>query len=122
VVIATDARALAELARVLHYDTLRLDAGAVAAHLDSAIRLSRNFDVASRPLPRCRDPDDQMFLEIGVAARAVALLTRDAELLRMARRMQREHGLAIIEPRAWRDVVDAARNAFARPVDQMSKR
>jgi predicted nucleic acid-binding protein len=43
-----------------------------------------------------------MFLEIAVASNARALLTRDAELLRMASRMAREHDLAIIPPAAWR--------------------
>jgi putative PIN family toxin of toxin-antitoxin system len=111
VVIATDARALAELARVLRYDALRIDAVAVATHFENAQRLSRSFDVPSHALPRCRDPDDQMFLEIAVATRAAALLTRDAELLRMGRRMQREHAVAIIEPRDWRSVIDTPRNA-----------
>ena len=109
--IAIDDRALGELARVLHYDALRLDNETIALHLQAARDLSTPVHVPAMRLPRCRDPDDQMFLEIAVAARANALLTRDAELLRMARRMQRDHSFAIVAPTAWRDVVD-----------QMSKR
>jgi putative PIN family toxin of toxin-antitoxin system len=112
--IAIDARALDELARVLRYGALRLDDATAATHLARAARLSSQVDVQAVPLPRCRDPDDQMFLEIAVATRATALLTRDAELLRMAGRMARDHGLAIVEPREWRAYV-AAPNAIAAP-------
>jgi putative PIN family toxin of toxin-antitoxin system len=100
--IAIDARAMAELERVLRYDALRLDHATARAHVDAAARLASLTDVAPMRLPRCRDPDDQMFLEIAVASNACALLTRDAELLRMARRMAREYGLAIVQPAAWR--------------------
>ena len=110
--IAIDARARAELERVLAYPALALDASARARLLDIADGLATRRDVAPRVLPRCADPDDQMFLEIAVDAGARWLLTRDAALLRMARRMQREHGLAIIRPAAWREAYDA----------QMSKR
>ena len=122
--IATDARALAELGRVLRYDALRLDSATAARHFARASQLSQSFDVQPMPLPRCRDRDDQMFLEIAVATGAVALLTRDAELLRMARRMARDHGLAIVEPSAWRtlpDIGDAPRKG-ARHSGQMSNR
>ena len=36
-------------------------------------------------LPRCRDTDDQKFLEIALQTRATHLLTRDKALLRLAR-------------------------------------
>ncbi|WP_133478237.1 putative toxin-antitoxin system toxin component, PIN family [Cognatilysobacter segetis] len=119
--IAVDARALDELSRVLGYDALALDGEAAAAHLAVARSLATTIDVPAMRLPRCRDPDDQAFLEIAVAARARALLTRDAELLRMAGRMAREHGLAIVPPSAWRDAL-AAPKSVARATDQMSKR
>lgn len=45
-----------------------------------------------------------MFLEIAVTAGADAIISRDAELLRLHRRMQREHGVAIVTPASWRDV------------------
>ena len=44
-----------------------------------------------------------MFLEIAVAAGARWLVTRDAALLRLARRMAREHGVDIVTPAAWRE-------------------
>ncbi|MGY3265310.1 putative toxin-antitoxin system toxin component, PIN family [Lysobacter sp. HA35] len=109
--VVADDRAFAELDRVLRYDAVRLDEGDAQQHMSTARRLATRIDTPSLALPKCRDPDDQMFLEIAVAAHADALLTRDAELLRMARRMSRDHGLLIITPAAWRDIVD-----------QMSKR
>ena len=110
--VAVDDRALDELARVLHYPALGLDEARIANCLALARRLATAVEIAPRALPRCRDPDDQIFLEIAVAAGARWLLTRDAELLRLAPRMAREHGLAILEPRAWRPTFEA----------QMSKR
>jgi len=103
--IAIDARAVGELARVLRYDALALDEASAARHLATACSLAGMIDVPAMQLPRCRDPDDQTFLEIAVAARASALLTRDAELLRMAGRMMREFRLAIVPPSAWRDAL-----------------
>ena len=38
-----------------------------------------------RALPRCSDPDDQMFLVLADAARADCLLTRDKALLKLGR-------------------------------------
>lgn len=49
-------------------------------------------------LPRCRDPDDQKFLELARDAGAVALVTRDRELLRLARRTRRDAGFDILTP------------------------
>ncbi len=103
--IAIDARALEELARVLRYEPLRLsEADALACHA-AASALAAHLAIDTPPqLPRCRDPDDQMFLEIAVTAGADAIISRDAELLRLHRRMQREHGVAIVTPASWRDV------------------
>lgn len=99
--LAIDARGLAELARVLRYPALALDDGTAAGLLAHARALATPVEVSSpAALPRCRDPDDQPFLEVAVAAGATALLTRDAELLRLARRMARDHGVAVVEPAA----------------------
>lgn len=51
-------------------------------------------------LPRCRDPDDQKFLELARDAGAVALVTRDRELLRLARRTRRTAGFDVLTPEA----------------------
>ncbi|GAB1596460.1 putative toxin-antitoxin system toxin component, PIN family [Lysobacter claricitrinus] len=103
--VVIDGRAFAELERVLRYDTVRIDEATAASCVATVRALAQSIPVPAMALPKCRDPDDQMFLEIAVCSNADALLTRDAELLRMARRMARDHGLAIVAPAAWRDVV-----------------
>jgi predicted nucleic acid-binding protein len=52
-------------------------------------------------LPRCGDPDDQKFLELALAAGAQWLLSKDKEVLRLARRAAREGGFHILEPWNW---------------------
>src|SRR5207302_3154021 len=86
----------AELARVLAYDLhkRKLDAAAQAACIAQCRRLSHRID-ATLPepqrsgLPRCRDPEDQKFLEAALVARADFLITRDRALLHLARRPAR---------------------------------
>ena len=48
----------------------------------------------------CRDPDDQVFIELAIASRARWLVTRDKALLAL-RRPAGHLGLAIIVPEAW---------------------
>lgn len=49
-------------------------------------------------LPRCRDPDDQKFLELAVAARADLLVTKDKALLKLARVRYGLTGVSILTP------------------------
>ena len=49
---------------------------------------------------RCSDPDDQPFVDLAIAKRAHALLTRDRALLRLARRARR-FGVLIAAPEVW---------------------
>jgi uncharacterized protein len=49
-------------------------------------------------LPKCRDPDDQKFLELAAAARADCLITRDRALLALAKR---ELPFRILSPQAF---------------------
>jgi uncharacterized protein len=58
-------------------------------------------------LPRCRDPDDQKFLELALQSGAVALLTRDDALLRLARRTKRDGLFAILPPALWREAISS---------------
>ena len=79
-----------ELARVLAYPKI----AAVLARLDhNMATLLMQWDarvsvvaVAPRCTVRCRDPDDQMFIDLAVAHRAV-LLSKDALVLRLAKRL-----------------------------------
>lgn len=93
----------AELARVLAYDLGKhsIDPAAQAACLTECRRIARKSgNSGSDPdfpgwgltpnspisLPRCADPGDQIFLEAALAARADFLVTKDRELLALARR------------------------------------
>ncbi len=97
-----DGRMRGELARVLGYPVFALDATRQAAITRSADALSSRVDLPALAwtLPRCRDPDDQMFVEVAVACSASALLSRDDELLRLASRL-RAFGVAVTTPAAW---------------------
>ena len=48
----------------------------------------------------CRDPLDQKFLDLAVSAGASWLITRDRDLLKLARKARRQ-GLAIVTPEGW---------------------
>ena len=49
---------------------------------------------------RCRDPNDQKFLDLAIAARASVLLTKDKALLAVHRSARRD-GLMILTPREF---------------------
>lgn len=81
-----------ELARVLGYPRVAaqlvrfgVDAMEVLAHFD---RHARIVDVPARASATCTDPDDQKFIDLAVARRAL-LLSRDAAVLSMTRRLAR---------------------------------
>lgn len=100
-----------EWRRVLRYPELRLDAercAALEATYDSfvlsALPMQPKMHLA---VPKCRDPDDQKFLELARDAGAVALVTRDAELLVLARRAARAGLFRIVEPVDIDDVLAA---------------
>jgi putative PIN family toxin of toxin-antitoxin system len=97
---------------VLDYPHLPLDA-------DSRQRAIEEFDAliaciprgqlqarADIPLPVCKDPDDQKFLEIARDARAHVLVTKDKALLKLARRTARAGLFAIIPPDKWASAVE----------------
>jgi len=101
-----DAACDAELERVLAYDLGRhsIAAAAQAAALAQARRLSRRIEnkltAAERAgLPRCRDPDDQIFLEAALAARADVLVTKDRALLELTRRRTRALPFRVSPPK-----------------------
>jgi putative PIN family toxin of toxin-antitoxin system len=87
----------AELARVLAYDLGKhsIDAASQAACLSVLRKTALPAKTNSQTnLPRCSDPDDQKFLELAAAARADALVTKDAALLDLRRRVP----FRILEP------------------------
>lgn len=103
VCLADDAM-LAELARVLGYPQLGLDAAAQARiHAAYAGLVERP---PPRPVfaivPQCSDRDDQKFIELAVRQQADLLFTRDKALLRLARRVRKiAPQLEILPPAEW---------------------
>lgn len=93
----------AEWLAVLRYPLLKLDEARIAAAIArfDAMVVVLPVEVPSVGVPRCRDPDDQKFLELAAASGAVALLSRDAEVLRLGRRTKRDGLFAITTPEDW---------------------
>ena len=101
--LLTSAACTEELRLVLAYPQFGIAAEAQQAMLAEYRRLARNITVPEpgaeslQGLPRCRDPDDQKFLELACHARAW-LITKDKALLQLARRAERLGGLRIGMP------------------------
>lgn len=74
----------AELSRVLTYSEFKLDASAQAALLtryQSWLGDLHTIRATHRKLPRCSDPDDQMFLELAASISADFLISKDNAVL-----------------------------------------
>lgn len=89
-----------ELARVLAYPAIaaRLKAAALATPTALA-----QFDTFAQLVPdaapcavRCRDADDQMFIDLAVQQRAI-LVSKDARVIELGRRLV-PHGVAVVRP------------------------
>ena len=107
VVAVTDDACREEWLRVLHYPELRLDAAmreAATAHFDSTMRPCSSLRLQQgepQVMPRCRDPDDQKFLDLAARVRARWLSSRDEHLLALAKRARRDGLFAIVTPSEW---------------------
>ena len=108
---AIDAFGLDELTRVLGYPLGRF---AIArerrpAILDACRTLAFEFTPAPAdgmaPLPRCRDRHDQPFLELAQACDARCLITKDRDLLMLARRLRGVAAFVIAAPAAARSLL-----------------
>jgi putative PIN family toxin of toxin-antitoxin system len=97
--IVTHAPALDELRRVLGYRELKLtaerQAQVLASYRAQTTLLERQTPAGIPPaplpkdFPRCRDPDDDPFLQLAWHSRADALVSRDKAVLKLARRARR---------------------------------
>jgi putative PIN family toxin of toxin-antitoxin system len=90
---------------VLAYPALKLDDTRrveAAVRFDRSVKLLANPDMALHMrVPRCRDPDDQKFLELAASSGAAVLFSRDAEVLRLGKRTVRDGLFAIMRPEDW---------------------
>jgi len=93
-----------ELARVLAYPQiavrLQQRGHAADALLKTFDRQVTTVPVAPRSCYVCKDPDDQKFVDLAVEHRA-CLLSKDSQVLRMARRLAR---LGVKVARTWGEV------------------
>ena len=100
-----DQRCLNELTRVLDYPQfVRMEVDKTAA-LATVARLSTlvaaSIEEDERPLPKCRDRDDQKFLELAHASGAQWLVSKDRAVLKLARRIARDFAFRIAEPKPF---------------------
>lgn len=101
VVCLADERTLAELQRVTGYKQFRLDAVGRQRVFDTYrahVTLATESMPQSTLLPKCRDPDDQMFLELALTGHADVLISRDNLVLKLAKARQRPCPFAILSP------------------------
>jgi uncharacterized protein len=93
-----------EFARVIARESLlrwAIDAAAVLAVFDAlGVDVGMLPPLGAAERLRCSDPDDQPFVDLAIARRAHALLTRDRAVLRLASRA-RGFGVLIATPEAW---------------------
>ncbi|SIT37603.1 putative toxin-antitoxin system toxin component, PIN family [Paraburkholderia piptadeniae] len=101
-----DARCLAELTHVLDYPQFEKRAVDKTAALARLARLSTLVEPPvpadnagdARPLPKCKDRDDQKFLELAHAMQADWLISKDRAVLKLAKRIARDFGFRIAQP------------------------
>jgi putative PIN family toxin of toxin-antitoxin system len=106
IAIFIDAPCTEELRRVLAYSLRKavLEPAAQAKALAECLRIAMTVETATGtlpPLPLCRDPDDQKFLELARAAGADIVLTKDRALLELARRKYAHIGFRILTPQDY---------------------
>lgn len=103
-----------ELARVAVRESLArwaIDADALLSAFDArAVERDTPPPLGAAERLQCTDPDDQKFIDLAIAQRAHALLTRDRALLRLASRA-RNFGVLIATPEGWLAATGLPRNA-----------
>ena len=57
--------------------------------------------IDSPRLPQCSDPDDQKFIELAAACKADALLSKDKQVLKLARKLKKLALYRILSPEQW---------------------
>ncbi len=112
-----DARCLNELTRVLDYPQFvrfGIDKAAALATVAQLLTLVAPAQIDdARPLPKCKDRDDQKFLELAHVSRATWLVSKDRAILKLARRIARDFAFRIAEPKPFVLAVEAQSGAPA---------
>lgn len=110
-IAAVDLDAALELAEVLSREKFGLSAEEALARWREWMALCRPVAkaavrrAAEACQVRCRDPLDQKFLVLAIAAGAAAIVTRDKLVLKAGRAMKKRYGIAALTPRAALDVL-----------------
>jgi len=89
---------------VLAYPKLPLDDSerkAAMAEFDTRVKLLDAPPSDLPALPKCRDQDDQKFLELAHASNAGLLITKDKVLLKLGRRIAKMGLFRILSPETW---------------------
>ncbi|WP_427312944.1 PIN domain-containing protein [Cupriavidus sp. H39] len=104
-VIRADCRE--ELRRVLAYPQFarfEVDIGAALATVDRLATLQAappQADSDAICLPRCKDTDDQKFIELAHFAGAACLVSKDKAVLKLRTRLRRSSGVEVMTPPAF---------------------
>ena len=94
-----DEQTLAELLRVLNYPQLKLTPEMQTERYARYCQLVNIVPMGEAPaLPKCKDRDDQKFLELTARANADILVSRDKALLKL--RGRTKLGFSILKPKA----------------------
>ncbi|MGY8525060.1 putative toxin-antitoxin system toxin component, PIN family [Paracidovorax citrulli] len=96
-----------ELRRVLAYPQFErfnvdiADALSVVDRLVTPVALPAPQDAEAVRLPRCRDTDDQKFIELAHFAGAACLVSKDKAVLKLASRLRRSSGVEVLTPQRF---------------------
>ena len=110
----TNERCLEEFRRVLAYPMFSLDVTGQQAVLAAYTAVARRVTGVAEPappLPPCKDPDDQKFLELARNGGADYLITSDKALLKLARRNRLRGIFRILKPEAALELIGSADQA-----------
>lgn len=78
-----------------------VDTDAVLASLERHCQAVGREPPPAGPGLRCRDPDDQKFIDLAISLGAAGLITRDRAVLALRRRAFERHRLVIARPVDW---------------------
>lgn len=118
-VIRADCRE--ELRRVLAYPQFArfaVDIGAALAEVDRLTTLEAHPAPEAADairLPKCRDTDDQKFIELAHFAQAALLVSKDKAVLKLRSRLRRTSGVEVLPPLAFTGWLAARAPASAAP-------